>query len=91
MAEDVEKVIHTAAETSLLTLNASKGEINATNFDIVDNINTFKDFKRIAPQEMIFLRAPVLIGSAVDLVLQNKVNDLHRAVVVLHYYIPMML
>ena len=46
VAKDVDKLIHSAAETGL-TLNASKFEIIATNFGIVDHIDTFKDFKRI--------------------------------------------
>ena len=47
MAEDVEKVIQSAAETGLI-LNASKCEIIATNFDIVDNIlDTFNDFNDV--------------------------------------------
>ena len=42
VAEDVEKVKQSAAETAL-TLNASKCEIIATNFYVVNNIDTFKD------------------------------------------------
>ena len=49
-------------------------------FDIVDDIDTFKDFKRIAPQDVTLLGAPVLKEPAVNLALQNKVNDLHRPV-----------
>ena len=48
VAEDVEKVKQSTAETGL-TPNSSKFEIIATNFDIVDNVDTFKNFKRIAP------------------------------------------
>ena len=76
MTEDVQKVIQSAAETGL-ALNASKCVIIATNFDIVDNIDTFKDFKRIALQDMTLLGPPVFKGPAVDLTLHNKVNDLH--------------
>ena len=79
MATDVEKMIQSSAERGL-TFNASNCEIIATNFDIVDNIDTFKDFKRIALQDMTVLGVPVLKGPAVDLALKNKVNDLHRVV-----------
>ena len=52
VAEDVEKVTQSASETGL-TLNASTFEIIATNFDLVHNIDTCKDFKRIAPHDII--------------------------------------
>ena len=78
-AEDVEKMKQSVAQTGL-TLNASKCENIAINFDIVDNIDTFKDFKRIESIDMTLLGALVLKGPAVNFVLQNKVNDLHRAV-----------
>ena len=74
------KVIQSAAETGQ-TLHASKCKIIATNFNITDNIDTFKDFRQfIAPQDMTLLGASVLKGPAVDLALQNKVNDLHIVV-----------
>ena len=66
MAEDVEKVIQAAEETGL-TLNESKCEIIASNFDIIENIHTFREFRRVASQHMTLLGAPVLKGPAVDL------------------------
>ena len=79
MADDLERVIQ-AAEKTGLTLNESKCEIIASNFDIIENIDTFRDFRRVAAQHMTLLGAPVLKGPAVDCALQHKVDDLQRAV-----------
>ena len=65
VADDVERMIQ-AAEKTDLTLNESKCEIIASNFDIIENIDTFRDFRRVAPQYMTLLGAPVLKCSAVD-------------------------
>ena len=78
VADDVEMVIQ-AAEKTGLTLNESKCEIIASNFDI-ENIDTFRDVRRVAPQHMTLLGAPVLKDPAVDCALQHKVDDLRRAV-----------
>ena len=79
VAEDVEKMIQAAEETGL-TLNESKCEIIASNFDIIENIDTFREFRRVAPQHMTLLGVPVLKGPAVDCALQHKVDDIQRAV-----------
>ena len=71
VAEDVETLVRYAEETDLF-LNASKCEIIANNFDIINNIDTFKDFIRIASHDMMLLGAPVLKGPTVDTSLQNK-------------------
>ena len=82
VADDVERVIQ-AAEKMGLTIIAS-------NFDIIENIDTFRDFRRVAPQHMTLLEAPVLKGPAVDCALQHKVDDLQRAVGRLLYFIHTM-
>ena len=79
VADDVERVIQ-AAEKTGLTLSDSKCEIITSNFDIIENIDTFRDFRRVASQHMTLLGAPVLKGPAVDCALQHKVDDLQRAV-----------
>ena len=81
MAADVERVIQ-AAEKTGLTLNASKCEIIASNFDIIENIDTFRDLRRVAPQHMTLQGA-----AAFTLPLQNailpppleNVDDLDKA------------
>ena len=78
VAEDVETLIRSAEETGLF-LSASKREIIAHNFNIINNIDTFKDFIRIATHDVMLLGAPVLKGPAVDTALQNKVGQLKRA------------
>ena len=64
VTDDVETLVCSAEETRLF-LNASKCEIIANNFDIIKNIDTFKDFIRIAPHDMMLLGSPVLKGPAV--------------------------
>ena len=78
VTEDVETLVRSAEETGLF-LNASKCEIIVNNFDIINNIDTFKDFIKIAPHDMILLGAPVLKGPTFDTSLQNKVGELKRA------------
>ena len=86
VADDVERV----AEKTGLTLNESKCEIIASNFDIIENIDTFRDFRRVALHRMTLLGAPVLKGPAVDCALQHKVDDLQRAVGRFLYFIHTM-
>ena len=89
VADDVERVIQ-AAEKTGLTLNESKCEIIASNFYIIENIDTFRDFRRVALHRMTLLAAPVLKGPAVDCALQQKVDDLLRAVGRFLYFIHTM-
>ena len=79
VTEDAETLVCSAEETDLF-FNASKCEIIANNVDIIKNLDTFKDFIRIALYDMMLLGAPVLIGPAVDTLLQNKVGELKRAI-----------
>ena len=63
-----------------LHLNSHKCEIIANNFELVDQYPIFKDFKRIAKEDMHLLGAPILEGKAVNKALQAKIKDLERSV-----------
>ena len=64
-----------------LLLNACKCEITAKNFDTIDDFVVFKDFKRIAMEDLTLLGAPILEGRAVDNALQNKSATLERSII----------
>ena len=48
--------------------------------ELVDQFPIFKDFKRIAKEDMTLLGAPILEGKAVDEALKAKIMDLERSV-----------
>ena len=58
-ARDVQVIIDSRSSTGLI-LNTHKSEITAKNFDIIDKFPTFKNFKRVALQDMTLLWVPVL-------------------------------
>ena len=78
-ARDVQAIIDTH-KTMGLVLNRQKCEIIASNFDLVDQHPVFRDFKRVHKEDLVFLGSPVLPGRSVDKVLQEKIQDLQRAI-----------
>ena len=80
VARDVQAIYDSHPLTGLL-LNACKCEITAKNFDIIDEFAIFKDFRRIAMEDLTLLEAPILGGSAVDNGLQDKIATLERSII----------
>ena len=52
----------------------------ANNFELVDQYLIFKDFNRIAKEDMNLLGAPILEGKAVNKALQAKIKGIERSV-----------
>ena len=71
MANDVQHIIDSHKHTGL-HLNTHKCEIIANNFELVDQFSIFKDFKRIAKEDMTLLGVSILEGKVVDDALQAK-------------------
>ena len=80
VARDVQTIIDSHPLTGLL-LNACKCAITAKNFDIIDEFAVFKDFKRIAMEDLTLLGAPILEARAVDNTLQDKIATLERSII----------
>ena len=78
-ARDVQAIIDSNPTTGLV-LNARKCEITAKNFELIDKFSIFKDFKRVAAEDLTILGAPVLEGRAVDNVLKDKIAALERSI-----------
>ena len=77
---NVENIIKLYEQTDL-RLNPDKCEIfSAKNFEYIQGIHTFKDFKKVEIADLVMLGAPVMKGRAIDRALQNKVCDLERAI-----------
>ena len=79
VANDVQHIIDSFPTTGLI-LNAHKCEIISNNFDQIDKFPVFKDFRRVAKEDLILLGAPILEGKAVDKALIAKITDLERSV-----------
>ena len=79
VANDVQHIIDSHQHTGL-HLNSPKCEIIANNFELVDQFPIFKDFKRIAKEDINLLGGPILEGKAVNTALQAKIKDLERSV-----------
>ena len=79
VAADVENIIKAYEQTGL-RLNPDKCEISAMNFECIQGIQTFKDFKKVEIADLVMLDAPVINGRALDRALQNKVCALERAI-----------
>ena len=77
VANDVQHIIDSHQNIGL-HLNSHKCEIIANNFELVDQYPIFKDFKRIANEDMSLLGVPILEGKAVDTALQAKIKDLEH-------------
>jgi len=77
--EDVLTIIESSTETGL-RLNTDKCEIISEDFTEMDTLATFRDFTRVNKQDMTILGAPVLKGKAQDKAIQDKIEDLTRAV-----------
>ena len=65
VARDVQAIIDSNPTTELI-FNASKCEITAKNFEMIDKFSIFKDFKRVAEEDLILLGVPILEGRVVD-------------------------
>ena len=79
VAQDVKRIVDTQAKTGLV-LNLHKCEIIANNFDLIDQYPVFNQFKRVQKKDMTCLGSPVLPSRAMDRVLQDKIDDLGRAI-----------
>ena len=79
VARDVQAIIDSNPMTGLV-LNARKCEITAKNFKMIDKFSIFKDFKRVAAEDLTILGARVLAGRAVDNVLKDKIATLERSI-----------
>ena len=71
VAQDVQIIIY-SFPTSCLVINDSKCEIICSNGDLVDQYPIFKDFKRVAKEDLNILGAPVFEGKAVDSALREN-------------------
>ena len=63
-----------------LKLNTAKCDIIMDAFSKLDSFPIFKDFIRIAKDNMTLIGAPILQGKALDEALQGKVDDLQKAI-----------
>ena len=79
VARDVQ-AINDSNPTTVLVLNARKCQITANNFEMIDKFSIFKDFKRVAAEDLTILGAPVLKGRAVDNVVKDKIVTLERSI-----------
>ena len=75
VAQDVHRIVDTQAKTGL-ALNLQKCKIIANNFDLIDQYSVFSQFKRVQKEDMTFLGSLVLPSTAMDRVLQVKMDDL---------------
>ena len=66
--------------TTGLVLNISKCEITTKNFEMIDKFFIFKDFKRVAAEDLTLLGAPILEGRAVDNGVKDKIATLERSI-----------
>ena len=58
----------------------SKCEITTKNFEIIDKFSIFKDFKRVAAEDLTLLGEPILEGRTVDNTLKDKIATLERSI-----------
>ena len=82
IARDVKAIIDSNPTTGLV-LKARQCEITTKNFEMIDKFSIFKDFKRVAAEDLIILGASVLEGRAFDNVLKDKIATLERSIKVL--------
>jgi len=76
---DIATIMESSSETGL-QLNVDKCKIITDNFTEVNTFATFNDFIRVNKEDMTLLGAPVLKGKAQDKAIQDKIDDLTRAV-----------
>ena len=79
VAQDVQRINHTQAKTGLVH-HLHKYEIIANNFDLIDKYPVFNKFKIVQKKDMTFLGSPVLPSRAMNRILQDKIDDLERAI-----------
>ena len=77
--KDVLNIIESCSETGL-RLNTDKCEIIMKDFTEIDKLATFKDFIGVNKEDMTLLVSPILKGKAQDKAIQDKIDDLTRAV-----------
>ena len=76
--KDVIAIKDSAAETGL-QLNQAKCEIIMDDFSLISTSTTFKEFIKVEKEEMMLLGAPVIKGKAQDAAIQQKIDELDRA------------
>jgi len=76
---DIATIMESPSETGL-QLNVDKCEIITDDFTEISTLATFNDFIRVNKEDMTLLGAPVLKGKAQDKAIQDKIDDLTRAV-----------
>ena len=58
-----------------LILNASKCEITAKNYKLIDKFSIFKDFKRVAAEDHTLLGAPILKEEQLTMLKRTRADD----------------
>ena len=76
---DITTIMESSSETGL-QLNVDKCEIITDDFTEISTLATFNDFICVNKEDMTLLGAPVLKGKAQDTAIQDKIDDLTRAV-----------
>ena len=84
LEKDINTIIEAESSTGL-RLNPAKCEIIMDDFSFNETMHVFKDFIRVPKNQMTLLGAPISHGHAMDKVLQEKVDDLDRAISRLTY------
>jgi len=79
VARDITTIMESSSDTGL-QLNVDKCEIITDDFTEINTLATFNDFIRVNKEDMTLLGAPVLKGKAQDKAIQDKIDDLSRAV-----------
>ena len=71
------EIINASKEIGL-QLNSGKCEIITDNFDTISHLAIFKNFKRVAKEDMALLGAAVLKGLVVEYAILKKVDELNK-------------
>ena len=79
VSRDIQAIIDSNPSTGLVLI-ASKCKITAKNFEMIDKFSIFKDFKRVAAEDLTLLGASILEGRAVDNVPMDKIATLERSI-----------
>ena len=79
LERDITTIMESSSDTDL-QLNVDKCEIMTDDFTEISTLATFSDFIRVNKEDMTLLGAPVLKGKAQDKAIQDKIDDLTRAV-----------
>jgi len=76
---DITTIMESSSETGL-QLNVDKREIIMDDLTEINTLATLNDFIRVNKEDMTLLEAPVFKGKAQDNAIQDKIDDLTRAV-----------